>query len=303
MSARRTVAKCGGSTGVGLPGLSMSTFLVEADPGRFHDRVAPLLYQDPVLHTLPMSVLDAVCRGRYPEWILARVEAEDATVAAVGVRTPPYNVIVAATERQAVRRLAEGLVELGQELPGVIGLVPWVQGFADDWSALTGLLVEEDRAERLFRLDTLLPPRPADGRDRLADDAQVELLTEWMRRFLAETDLREPLDVRASIELAVGDGRMYVWEVNGDVVSFCGHGLAVGGQARIGPVYTPPDRRGRGYASNLVAHVTATNLERGLIPTLFTDLANPTSNGIYQAIGYQAVADALMLSFRSAEER
>jgi predicted GNAT family acetyltransferase len=281
----------------------MSTFLVEADPGRFHDRVAPLLYQDPVLHTLLISVLDAVCRGRYPEWVLARVEAGDATVAAVGVRTPPYNVIVAATERQAVRRLAEGLVEIGQELPGVVGLVPWVQDFANDWSALTGQRVEEDMAERLFRLDTLLPPRPAEGTPRLADEAHVDLLTEWMRRFLAETDLAEHLDARASIETAVHDSRLYVWEVNGEVASFCGHGLPVGGQARIGPVYTPPDRRGHGYASSLVAHVTATNLERGLVPTLFTDLANPTSNGIYQAMGYQGVADAFMLSFRPAEER
>jgi GNAT superfamily N-acetyltransferase len=281
----------------------MSTFVVEADPGRFHDRVAPWLYQDPVRHTLPISVIDAVCRGRYPEWMLALVEAADATVSAVGVCTPPHNVIVAATERGAVRSLAEGMAEVGQELPGVVGLVPWVHDFANDWSALTGVRVAEDMAERLFRLDTLVPPPSTHGTPLPADDTHVELLTEWMRRFLVETDLGERLDVRASIEAAVGDGRMYVWQVDDDVVSFCGHGLPVGGQARIGPVYTPPDRRGHGYASNLVAHVTATNLERGLVPTLFTDLANPTSNGIYQAMGYHGVANAFMLSFRSVEER
>jgi predicted GNAT family acetyltransferase len=278
----------------------MSRFAVDADPARFHDRVATLLYADPILHTLPLSVLDSVCRGRYPEWVLASVADGDGTTTAVGVRTPPYNLIVAATDRQAVRQLAEGLADIGQELPGVVGLVPWVHDFASDWSALTGVRVEEDKAERLFQLDTLLPPRGAEGSARPADATEVDLLTDWMLRFLEEVGLDEHLDLRGRTEAAVLDARMYVWEVEGEVVSHCGHGLAVGGQARIGPVYTPPEIRGRGYASNLVAHVTSVQLDRGLVPTLFTDLANPTSNGIYRAIGYRAVADACMLRFVAA---
>jgi predicted GNAT family acetyltransferase len=91
-----------------------------------------------------------------------------------------------------------------------------------------------------------------------------------------------------------------MWEVDGTPVCDVGHGPVVGGQVRIGPVYTPREHRGHGYASNLTAHVTAELLAAGLVPTLFADLANSTSTGIYQALGYRAVADAAMLRFVSA---
>ncbi len=275
----------------------MSTFVLEADPHRFRDQVGPWLGADPALHTLPLSVLDQVCRGRYPEWMLARIEGPAGAVAALAVLTPPHNVIVAAADRQGVRRLAEGLAAAGRQLPGVTGVVPWVHDFAADWSALTGARVEEDKAERLFRLEGLVPPRPAEGTPRRATDADVDQLADWMRAFLIEVDLNEHLDARVSTETAVRDGRLYVWELDGEVVCDCGHSTDVAGQVRIGPVYTPPALRGRGYASSLVAHVTRLNLDRGLIPTLFTDLANPTSNHVYQALGYRAVSDAFMLRF------
>ena len=90
----------------------------------------------------------------------------------------------------------------------------------------------------------------------------------------------------------------YLWEDAGEVVAFAG----VGGQTprgiRIGPVYTPPDRRGRGYASNLVAAVTQLQLDSGRrFCFLFTNLANPTSNHIYQAIGYAPVVDVDLYRF------
>ena len=72
---------------------------------------------------------------------------------------------------------------------------------------------------------------------------------------------------------------------------------AVAGVARIGPVYTPPDRRGRGYASALVAEVSDAVLTRGQRCILYTDLENPTSNAIYRALGYRAVAEALKYRF------
>ncbi len=72
---------------------------------------------------------------------------------------------------------------------------------------------------------------------------------------------------------------------------------AVAGVERIGPVYTPPDRRGRGYASAVVAGVSRSALDAGHRCILYTDLENPTSNAIYRAIGYRAVAEALQYRF------
>jgi predicted GNAT family acetyltransferase len=67
--------------------------------------------------------------------------------------------------------------------------------------------------------------------------------------------------------------------------------------ARIGPVYTPPEYRGHGYGSAVTAAATAAVLAAGAVPVLYTDLANPTSNKIYQAIGYRAVADRAAVWF------
>lgn len=66
----------------------------------------------------------------------------------------------------------------------------------------------------------------------------------------------------------------------------------VAGVVRISGVYTPPDRRGRGYASGCVA--AASGYALGSVAhtcVLYTDLRNPTSNRIYAKLGYRPVAD------------
>jgi len=71
--------------------------------------------------------------------------------------------------------------------------------------------------------------------------------------------------------------------------------------SRVGPVYTPSPLRGRGYASALVAAASQAQLGAGRrFCFLFTDLANPTSNEIYQAIGYEPVCDVDEYRFTAA---
>ena len=73
---------------------------------------------------------------------------------------------------------------------------------------------------------------------------------------------------------------------------------AVGGMARVGPVYTPPDLRGRGYAAGATAAVSQAALDAGVRDVvLYTDLANPVSNALYERLGYRAVEDRVVLSF------
>jgi predicted GNAT family acetyltransferase len=67
------------------------------------------------------------------------------------------------------------------------------------------------------------------------------------------------------------------------------------GVARVGPVYTPPERRGQGWASSAVAEVSRRLLAEGARVCLFTDQANPTSNRIYTALGYRPVVDMVNL--------
>ncbi len=89
-----------------------------------------------------------------------------------------------------------------------------------------------------------------------------------------------------------------LWEDGNEPVSLAGWSGPTPNGIRIGPVYTPPDLRGRGYATALVAELSATLLEQGRrFCFLFTDLANPTSNAIYERIGYVRVCESAQVSF------
>lgn len=90
-------------------------------------------------------------------------------------------------------------------------------------------------------------------------------------------------------------GGQWVWEVEGEVVSCAATRSPAYGFARIGPVYTPPAQRGRGYAAGVTAAVSQAILDQGATPCLFTDLSNPTSNGVYQRIGFVPVEDTVNL--------
>jgi predicted GNAT family acetyltransferase len=75
--------------------------------------------------------------------------------------------------------------------------------------------------------------------------------------------------------------------------------LSRAGQVRVGPVYTPRQHRGRGYGGAATWTVSQAARDAGVSQVLlFTDLANPVSNALYQRLGYQPVADRLVLAFK-----
>jgi predicted GNAT family acetyltransferase len=155
--------------------------------------------------------------------------------------------------------------------------------------------------ERIFRLDRVAPPRLAPGVCREADERDRARLAAWWAAFHAEAlPMAPPSDsAQAADRMLRRVGRIaYLWEDAGEVVALAGVGGPTPRGIRIGPVYTPPDRRGRGYASNLVAEVSQRQLASGCnFCFLFTDLANPTSNHIYQTIGYVPVVDVDQYQF------
>lgn len=124
----------------------------------------------------------------------------------------------------------------------------------------------------------------------------LELVIEWLAAFIEEALPRRSVHEQPALVLARRiedpDGGLMLWEDAGATVSLAGFGNPTPNGTRVGPVYTPPALRGRGYASALVGQMTAMLLNRGLrFCFLFTDLANPTSNNIYQRVGYEPVSD------------
>ena len=89
------------------------------------------------------------------------------------------------------------------------------------------------------------------------------------------------------------DAGLWFWEDGGRPVSVSGYGGATPNGMRIGPVYTPPELRGRGYATTLVAEQSRWLLNTGrTLCFLYADLENPTSNALYRRIGYRMIAEA-----------
>jgi len=230
--------------------------------------------------------------------LLATVEDGDRVVA-VALRTPPYNLILSEVEeRGAVDLLADELS--GEDLPGVVGPPDAVRIFAERWSERNGCGWEVRLEERIFRLARVRPPRPVPGRMRPARPADRELVVDWIvafgREALPDADAERVAAVVDQSLAGIGR-RIFLWD-DGEPASLAGAGGATPNGIRIGPVYTPPARRERGYASALTAALSQAMLDEGRrFCFLYTDLANPTSNRIYQAIGYEAVTDALMVGF------
>jgi predicted GNAT family acetyltransferase len=174
--------------------------------------------------------------------------------------------------------------------------------FAAAWERYTGQPARVARRSRLYRLARLLPPDPAPpGRARVATAADSGLLLDWLDAFGREADDHGGHDQQRTVADRLSYGGLTLWETAGGPVSLAGATRAVAGQARIGPVYTPPDRRGRGFGGAVTAAVSQAAKDAGVAEVLlYTDLANATSNALYQRLGYEPVSDSVQLLFLPA---
>lgn len=268
------------------------------DVTAFLERAGPVLAGEEARHNLILG-LAGTLRDRpevYADVGLWLVE-EDGDVVGAALRTRPRNLVLARCTDAAAERLARAIEE---RLPGVVGAVPEVDRFV----AARPEAAHVRQRQGIYALDRLVPPtRPAVGTPRRATSADRALLVEWWRDFaveaLGETDPDErTLAATVDHRLVERTGGIALWEHEGRPVSAVGFGSPTPTGIRIGPVFTPPAERGHGFASALTAHVSATCLAAGRrFCFLYTDLANPTSNGIYVALGYGLVCESAEYAF------
>lgn len=144
-----------------------------------------------------------------------------------------------------------------------------------------------EQAQRLYRLGTLRAPSPApEGRSRVATRADRALVVAWVQGFADATG-----QSKSSAEWLVDEGTergsLTLWESGGTPVALAGRTRILAGTVRVTLVYTPPGFRGRGYGAAVAAEASRAALAEGAAEVLlFTDLADPTSNGVYLRIGY-----------------
>ena len=271
-----------------------------SDPTEFLERAGPLLLADEARHNLILGLAGTLRDhpALYPEHVQWIVEA-DGTVAGAALRTPPHNLVLARGSAEALEALARSI----EELPGVVGAVPEVEQFVAAWTALRDVRAEARLRQGIYALETVIQPSAPPGRPRLAMARDRPLLVDWWGAFAVEALGALELDEEGAgrnvdHRLSTPGNGIALWEAAGEPVSAVGFGSPTPSGVRIGPVFTPPEHRGRGYASALTAHVSAEQLASGRsFCFLYTDLANPTSNKIYVAIGYERVCDAIQYAF------
>lgn len=282
------------------------------DAGEFLARAGEHLAQDPVTGTVVTTIAQRIRdsgRGSLPHCWFAVVSGADGAIAGIAMRTapfPPYPVYLLAMPDEVVAALAAAVVDRGEDVGGATGLRPAADRFAAAIAAATGRAVENGLHHRLFELGTLVAPRPVPGRLRPVRDDEAELALAWVQQFFVDADEQAGRAAGHDGEAAafgiddvrrkLGEGVLWFWEDDaGRVVHLIGANPPAFGVSRIGPVFTPKEERGRGWAGGAVAEVSRLLRERGDRVILFTDQANPTSNALYQALGYEAVVDTVRI--------
>ena len=270
-----------------------------ADATSFLERASDFLLVREAEHNLILGLsgrlrTDPRLYGEDPYFAVA---LEGDRVVGVTMRTPPHNLILSLIDDDAALELiAADAQALFGSLPGVIGPKEPVARFARLWKERTGTSARIGIQQRVYRASEVVLPEGASGSMRTYEEDDRDLVVGWMDAFLHEAMPHGgPEDAVGWLERnrSSADSGIVLWVEGGDPVSFSGHGGPTPNGIRVGPVYTPPELRRRGYASALVAEQTQMLLGAGRkFCFLFTDLANPTSNSIYQRIGYEAVSDA-----------
>jgi len=280
-----------------MPGAPALSFERPDGPAAFERSAGPFLSAREAENNLILGLTSNLNAGRAygPLAPFFGVVRTGTDVVGAAMRTPPFNLILAAgTKDDALELILEGIARETTDISGVIGPKDLARRAVEAWSTRTGLVGRLQMAERIYSLTRVIPPRSVSGAMRPARTEDLGLVADWFLAFVREAQphlVSSPQGARENAEGWIRGGRLRVWENNGPV-SMAGASGPTPNGIRVGAVYTPPERRRRGYASALVAALSQEQLDGGKrFCFLYTDLANPTSNKIYQDIGYEAVAD------------
>lgn len=228
--------------------------------------------------------------------------AEDARgeVVAVAFKSPGWHVMMTDAPPDAVDAVVDHLLATAAAVPGVQSRPDVARRFAERYVARTGATHRRRASMAVHKLTEVIPVTGVAGVLRPARDADAALLAEWADAFCRDCGLtsHSPPDELTRARQRIERGESFFWDVQGTAVSTASVLGDTPNGIRVSLVYTPPPHRRRGYASAAVAALSQRMLDAGKkFCFLYTDLANPTSNKIYQAIGYQKVCEDEQIFF------
>ncbi|MFJ3877402.1 GNAT family N-acetyltransferase [Streptomyces sp. NPDC090077] len=275
------------------------TWTFSTDLAAYLAAARPAVAAQPVVNTGLLTVADALER-RGPrafgdaDPLFGWWTGADGAVDGALLHTPPFPLLLGAAPPEAVRALAGALG--AEPLRGRTGGFNARRADAQVLAAARGTPTRVVEELRLYRLATLAPPDPTpEGRVRTAGEADLPLLREWIEAFDRECGIPAgPSEARLRDRISYGG--LLLWELDGRPVSLAGFSRPIGGASRVGPVYTPLAHRGHGHAAGVTHAASRAAYAAGAAEVLlFTNLANPTSNGVYQRLGYAPVEDRVVL--------
>ena len=216
-------------------------------------------------------------------------------ISLIGLMTPPKNLLLYEHKNldiNIIELFANNLFSEHKRIPGITGELTLTKSFLEKWNGISPCSYKTDKNLRIYKLTQVGRYNKPDGIFRCAEMKEIEIIAEFINKFSSE--INEPINIEGAKKVSedgIANKEIFIWE-NNDIVSMAKkhrptkHGMA------IGYVYTPIEHRSKGYATALVAELSQNILNSGkLFCTLYTDLSNPTSNSIYQKIGYNPVCD------------
>jgi len=261
------------------------------DPDDAYSEAREFLFTRPIEHNVLLTVLgqsrELAIEGRF--WVVR----DAARVVGFAIQSPPgMHVGLADMDDEATRTLAEAIEP---PIPGVIGLARVTSIFAGHYAQHHRLAASPREGGRILELGPLRNVTTAAGSPRLATMEDRPTLVEWSIAFAGDTDTRHGPSTEM-MERILSRRQWWVWD-NGGPVSMVRYSDTAAGVVRVQHVYTPPEHRGKGYATASVHHLSGELAGRGLRCMLYTQLENPTANAIYLGMGYEPVAEVLSYDF------
>ncbi len=269
-------------------------------PAAFLEAAGDTLTRDEAENNLILGLVGALgaepikSRPRHHLWVF---RSAGATVGAA-FWTPPFPAVVTRLPREAILAWLDALRSEGFAPPGVSAVPETAEDVAREWCGREGLAFTTKMRLWIHRLNRLPFVHRAPGAVRVARWEDMERLVEWTDAFNRETKVDDPMKARECVEGFLRNGRLWVWE-DGTLTAMAGYSGPTPNGIRVNLVYTPPEKRGRGYAKALVSSLSRFLLSTGRRACfLFADRDNPVSNAVYRRIGYEVVADWLVLEFK-----
>lgn len=268
-------------------------------------RTEHLRATDPFRTNILGSVATSVATGitSYDAYLWWIAKNETGEVVGAAMRTAPHGMVLSPMPLSAVEELARAISVHDDQLPSVSGKSAIVSAFVEAYkgtaSAGSQRNFEVEEQLLIYSLNKLLIPS-VEGVIRAAEENEYEFILDWYLKFGEDTGVLMP-NPEQSVRSGLLNKSLRFWVVNGEKVAMAGHASLVetpsGSVGRIGPVYTPPEHRRKGYAGALTAMLSKELLDRGSKVMLYTDATNPTSNGVYQRIGFELIDEQQEIAF------